>query len=340
MVGPSGSATTCARSTSCRIPDTLEVFGVLARQGDRVVAIKARRALVMCTGGYEANVEMQRDYGGYERVYPFGSPANTGDGIKMLQKAGADLWHLRNRNESAGNPPGIKTPEYTAPFKRNPRITAWSWIDIAKDNRRFHNESEDSTQNHYRIKKHGHWSSSALPFAMPVHMIFDDSTRAKTSIADTFTLANWSIVVEGYRWSADNTAEIERGWISRADSLREPRGFEIGRDPDEVEATINQYNDACASGVDSEYGRRRVVPEPDRRAAVLRGRDRSRAHLYDRRRQAERSIAGDRPRRQRHPAPVRSRRAVGVDDVEPVPGRLVSHRGDALGPVGGTKCRQ
>jgi succinate dehydrogenase/fumarate reductase flavoprotein subunit len=241
--------------------DTLEVFGVLARQGDSVIAIKARRALVMCTGGYEANIEMQRNYGGYERVYPFGTPANTGDGIKMLQKAGAELWHLRNRNESAGNPPGIKTPEYTAPFKRNPRITAWSWIDIAKDNKRYHDESEDSSQNHYRVKKNGHWSSGPLPFVMPVHMIFDEATRAQTSIADTFTLANWSIVIEGYRWSPDNSAEIDRGWITRADSIRD-LATQLDRDPDEVEATVNRYNDACAAGVDGEYGRQASFLSP------------------------------------------------------------------------------
>ena len=35
----------------------------------------------VATGGYEADLGMQRDYFGFAEVYPLGTPANTGDGV-------------------------------------------------------------------------------------------------------------------------------------------------------------------------------------------------------------------------------------------------------------------
>lgn len=39
-------------------PDTLEVFGVIAEQGGKRIAIRANRGVVMATGGFEANLDM------------------------------------------------------------------------------------------------------------------------------------------------------------------------------------------------------------------------------------------------------------------------------------------
>jgi succinate dehydrogenase/fumarate reductase flavoprotein subunit len=77
-------------------PNTREVLGVLAEQDGKPIAIKAKRAVVMCLGGFEYDMEMQASY---LRVWPFrfyGNPGNTGDGVKMAIKAGADLWHMNN----------------------------------------------------------------------------------------------------------------------------------------------------------------------------------------------------------------------------------------------------
>src|SRR5690606_12844165 len=48
--------------------------------------------------------------------------------------------------------------------------------------------------------------------------------------------------------------EIEKGWIAKADSIRELAVL-IGRDPDVLEDTVNRYNEAARSGNDPEYGR-------------------------------------------------------------------------------------
>ncbi|MEO7774249.1 MAG: hypothetical protein ABIT36_04945 [Steroidobacteraceae bacterium] len=45
---------------------------------------------------------MQRNYFDLPEAYPLSTPGNTGGGIKILQKAGADPWQLRNHDKSSG----------------------------------------------------------------------------------------------------------------------------------------------------------------------------------------------------------------------------------------------
>ena len=70
------------------------VTGVVAvRNGQRVV-YHARRAVIISCGGYEYNVRMRKaflDGPGKEGWAFYGSPANTGDGIRMALKIGAAL---------------------------------------------------------------------------------------------------------------------------------------------------------------------------------------------------------------------------------------------------------
>jgi succinate dehydrogenase/fumarate reductase flavoprotein subunit len=75
---------------------TGEIIGVKAEQGGKTIAIKARRGVVLGTGGFEFNFEMAKQYLPGWPVYSRGTPYNTGDGIKMAQMVGADLWHMNN----------------------------------------------------------------------------------------------------------------------------------------------------------------------------------------------------------------------------------------------------
>jgi hypothetical protein len=76
---------------------TGEVRGVIAENKGKKIYVKAKKAVVLCTGGFENNQEMIRDYLGMPCGYPKGSPYNTGDGIRMAMAIGADLWHMDNQ---------------------------------------------------------------------------------------------------------------------------------------------------------------------------------------------------------------------------------------------------
>lgn len=235
-------------------PDTLEVFGVIAQRGAERVAIKARRGVVMCCGGYENDLGMLRNYWGIDRVYTYGTPGNTGDGVRMLQKAGAALWHLKNKSHAAGFWPGFKFAEVATPFMRNINHSGTSTIDIACDSARFYAELDQGlVSKHWHRPVHGHWLDALHKDVMPVHMIFDDKYRKADRLVMMDTMS-WNAVVERYPWSPDNADEVTKGWILRADSLVELAGA-MGREADAVTATIERYNNACAQGNDAEFGR-------------------------------------------------------------------------------------
>jgi succinate dehydrogenase/fumarate reductase flavoprotein subunit len=76
------------------------VIGVEAVQAGRdgrdgrAIRIRAARGVVLTTGGYEFSDEMKINYLKASPMYFYGNPGNTGDGIRMAQEAGADLWHM------------------------------------------------------------------------------------------------------------------------------------------------------------------------------------------------------------------------------------------------------
>ena len=90
--------------------ETREIKGVDANSNGKKIAIKAKKGVVLCTGGFEFDEEMKANY---LRPFPLkfsGWPYNTGDGIKMAQRVGADLWHM---NTMCGYL-NIWVPEYKA----------------------------------------------------------------------------------------------------------------------------------------------------------------------------------------------------------------------------------
>lgn len=242
--------------------DTLEVFGVIAEHKGKRIAIKARKGVVMCVGGHENNLDIHRNYAGMDRVYALGTPGNTGDGIKILQKAGADMWHMRNRNITSGLWPAMKFPEYPTAFILQ-QPTSGNWIQIAKDNRRFWNETDRSYGGtHYRHKVHGSWVDTPLPFVLPVHMILDETARRSGRLGQGERKSmTWTNLVENYVWSADNRVEIEKGWIMKADTL-EGLAQQMKRKPEEVIAAVERHNKACATGSDPEFGRDPATLKP------------------------------------------------------------------------------
>jgi succinate dehydrogenase/fumarate reductase flavoprotein subunit len=75
-------------------------------------------------------------------------------------------------------------------------------------------------------------------------MIFDEATRLSGPIGPQPNGHN-----RFYQWSADNSVEIQRGWISRANTLAELADL-IGVSASELELTARRYNVASVSGSD------------------------------------------------------------------------------------------
>ncbi len=237
-------------------PDTKEILGVVAEQSGNKVNIKAKRAVVMTCGGFENNQEMVRDYLHLPFCYPKGTPYNTGDGIYMAANVGADMWHLCN---AAGPDLNFKAPDFPVSFGYTLSLMRKNCIVVAADSQRYINEA--GPVNHGKVEYHGTWIANPMP--LPVHAIFDETARlagpiyppglkpTKEKVGDGLC---WYDVILKYEWSQDNSAEINKGWIVKANSIPE-LASKIGRDPKVLEATVSRYNGFCAAGVDQDFGR-------------------------------------------------------------------------------------
>lgn len=70
-------------------PVTKAIVGVTAGGKN----YRAKRGVIMCTGGFENDPDMLFDYTGV-KGYPYAGVANTGDGHRACMKVGADFWHM------------------------------------------------------------------------------------------------------------------------------------------------------------------------------------------------------------------------------------------------------
>ena len=234
-------------------PDTGEIYGVTARDNKgNTFNVRATKGVVLACGGYENNLEMQRDFHGLDNVYTTGTPGNTGDGIQMLMKAGAKIWHMKNMTQSGGFWLGIKAPDYPSAFLRQFYFPDGGWIEVDSTGQRFYNESVYYHKQHMKVSEYGHWADLPHWRALPVHFICDESVRQSTTLATTWM--GWPISANGYRWSQDNQAEVDAGWIVKADTLEE-LAAKIGRDPAELVSTVARYNEMVEKGVDEDFGR-------------------------------------------------------------------------------------
>ena len=198
-----------------QVPVTGEIIGVVAEQDGEEVFVKANKAVVMCTGGYEFNQQMVRDYIHLPVFTTKGSPLNTGEGIKMCMAAGADL---RNMGTYAA-PTYLATmfPDYESAIQvALPK--AGAVIQIGADNRRWRDEyrtAKTGIQNKDVAGLEGTYNGVGSiieggryvrdKYPMPMHLIFDEAARMSGPLFGNSM--SWSDNIEGYVCSENNEDE-------------------------------------------------------------------------------------------------------------------------------------
>lgn len=220
-----------------------EIVGIEGDQNDRKLRIRTRRAVILATGGFEYNEDMKREYLAGYPIYAFGHRGNTGDGIKLAQDVGADLWHMKG----VAAPMGFKFPEYESAFIM--RMPADGYIIVDQTGRRFCNETG---LEHYSMwMAVTRFDMEALRYSrIPSFVIFDERTRLSGPITSVGHGAN-----RRYQWSSDNHVEVDRGWIAIGNDARD-LAHNLGmNDQGRLGATLTRYQNACRHGRDDEFGR-------------------------------------------------------------------------------------
>jgi len=235
------------------------VIGVSIQKNGGTRNYRTRRGVVLACGGFEANPRLNKDYWGAEDIVPLGTPYNSGDGIRMLQKAGARLWHMRSQTQSGGNWPAFKIPGYQSAFLRNVVMPDNGWFEIGGDNKRFYDEGYHHRLRHFHVEEYGRWADAPHWRAQPIHMIMDRVTLDAGPLITR--LMSWNPVVEGYGWSRDNQTEVERGWIKKADTLEE-LARQTNRPINKVETAIGDYQSIAHGERACPFGRKLETMRP------------------------------------------------------------------------------
>ena len=240
----------------CLVQDavTRKVDGVGVKKPDgSVIYVKARKGVLLATGGYEGDMEMYRNFNGGDRIYNAGSPYVTGDGVKMEMAIGAQLWHMDGQTMSCGYFHGIKVPDFETTFIRQFYMKQGSWMEVAADSTRYYNEAKSYQRQHMKYYEHGKYVDVPIARSQPVHIIFDEECRKAQPMVNAWI--GWPVTCRNpYRWSEDNSVEIEKGWIVKADTIEE-LAEKLGRDPAALRAEVDHFNAMVDAGEDADFGR-------------------------------------------------------------------------------------
>lgn len=244
--------------------DDGEIIGVRAtniRNGQpKEVNIRASRAVILCSGGFEDNEEMKLQYLRMYPVYFAGGTANTGDGIKMAQEVGADLWHMNCCSARLV----AKFPDFPIAFLIDFGGRGWNrrqimgisekaaagFIIVDKYGRRYLNENLKLHSAFYELTS---FDTHRLEYpGVPSYHIFDQR-RMEYGRLDQHS-SGPSGPHQLYKWSQDNMAELQKGWIVSGETVAEVAD-RIGVPPAILENTVQRWNGYCDEGRDPEFGR-------------------------------------------------------------------------------------
>jgi succinate dehydrogenase/fumarate reductase flavoprotein subunit len=240
-------------------PATREIIGVTAAAGGKPMVIKARRGVILACGGFEFDFEMQKQFLPGWPTYGRGTPGNTGDGIRMAQKAGAALWHMNNSLAGIGC---LIVPEFD-PVMIPAGFAGGGYIYVDKSGKRFMNEMRENRHGFGHKENLLYFDGIVGDFTrIPCFGIFDETTRTRGPIVSGASWKlGWFSWFGDYVPSRDNSKEIEKGWIVKGETLAD-LAAKLNMKPADLEATIAGYNEHSKNRLDADFGRpaRSLVP--------------------------------------------------------------------------------
>jgi 3-oxosteroid 1-dehydrogenase len=207
------------------------VVGVRFDGADGPVEVRARRGVVIATGGFEW--DLVRTFLRGPLSTPASPPYNTGDGLRMVMRIGAALGNMRE----AWWAPTITVPTPnggTAAWLANGERTRPHSIMVNGDGKRFANEAVN--YNAFGAAFHALDVTKFRYVNETAYLVFDHQYWTD------YGLAFWR----------GNAPAPE--WITQAASLPE-LADKIGVPVDALEDTVAQWNKNSAEGHDPEFGR-------------------------------------------------------------------------------------
>jgi succinate dehydrogenase/fumarate reductase flavoprotein subunit len=216
------------------------VKGAQLKVGDRKILVKARKGVVLATGGYAHNKGFRDAF--MPRpvpTYSMSSADNTGDGVEIGQRLGAALTPERSTS-------GLWTPVSIVPRSDGTKgLFPHLVLDRAKPGliavnsagQRFVNEAVS-----YHDFVLAMFECNKMTPAIPAWLICDSAFLEKYGLG---------AIYPGHR----NPAKfVENGYLASALDLGE-LAEKAGVDPGELHSTVARYNGFAETGTDIDFGK-------------------------------------------------------------------------------------
>ncbi len=241
---------------------------VLSNRDGSTTRVRARGGVILATGGFEGSESMKAQYWQGKPVLPQAYRLNTGDGVRMAQEVGADLWHMWHYHGSYGMRlegypfgmrlvklpdwiPGGEDLEFDMPaFFRASTDLAMPWIVVDQRGRRYMNEYPPYVQDTGHRDMEPVDATTQKYLRIPSWLVLDQAGLDRGQLG----LATSNDPEAHYEWSPDNRKEIENGILKRADTLG-GLAAHIGCEAAALEETVARWNAFCAAQADPDYGR-------------------------------------------------------------------------------------
>ena len=245
------------------------VTGVLLRNSSGTTRVRTLGGVILACGGFEADAGMQAQYWQGKPVLPHAYSGNTGDGIRMAQAVGADLWHMWHYHGTYGmshpDPdypygmrltkfpdwiPGHDEPKDVPAFFAASQGKRMPWIIVDARGKRFMNEYPPYLQDT------GHRDMEVMDpvtqthLRIPSWLVLDADGLA----AGQLGLQTYNDPAQSFIWSEDNSQEVDLGIIQKAETLEELADI-MGVPASSLRQSVELWNNHCAAGEDSDFGR-------------------------------------------------------------------------------------
>ena len=227
-----------------------QIIGVASEDGRN---FKACKGVILGCGGFGANKDLMNTYytSGFNNVISAGTPYAQGDGLRMCQAMGADLWHMNVF--SGGTSYGVRNvaPDndaFTAPlvFDYN---TNHDFILLNRDGERFAYEETMFIVKNSMTKRNGTnvWRETPSDcFIVFGQNLFDVGSIVYTGGCAAKTPSLNPLMT--------NQEMLDAGIIVRSDTVEE-LAQALGQDAEKVKATLDNYNAICEGKTADPFGR-------------------------------------------------------------------------------------
>lgn len=242
-----------------------EVVGVVAQQNGKKVNVRAKKAVVLCSGGYEYSKPMRQAFlegPGVNGWAFYGTTSNTGDGIAMGMAAGAGLQKV-GKSAARVIVPCQETYNGMRIGSITPAVGSANSIVVDNYGKRYEAETRvtDNPSRYFFYKAAVNFDIVSLSYPRtPSWMIFDEKLRTSKP------LVGLGISTVGYGlvdWDEKNEKPIASGLILKANTIEE-LAEKIKNHPENksrmvpanLVETVARFNQFCDDKKDADFGRR------------------------------------------------------------------------------------